>query len=409
MLVIKNATIINEDRQTQKDILIKDGKIEKIGEDLSKFSKNILDAKGYYLLPGIVDLNVRLKDNTLSLENIKGLEEKALRSGVTTVVLRSDFEPRIDERILLELLKGSLESSKIDISLSANALKDQDSVKLNDLSILIDSGAVAIRQRSDVDGNILRRIFQYSLMKKRPFFIECDNRDLNDNGVMHEGVISSTLGVDGRSKISEISEVAKSAYMAEYYDAKTLFCALSTSRSLYIVDKLKQNGAKLFSEVSILHLIFNDSACSNFNTLAKIEPPLRDEDERLSLVLALKEGKIDLITSLHSRQSYTRKDVAFSDASYGADVLEYFLPLCYTYLVKNGLISLSKLIELISTNPAQLIGRSSLGKIEEGACANMILFDPNYKFRVENSELLFNDKELYGRVIHTIYNGEIVN
>jgi len=410
MLLIKDATLIEEGQELVRDVLLKDGKIEKIASNLKANGAKILDAKGKYLLPGIIDLNVHLKDNLLTIENIRRLINKAKRSGVTTFVIRSDFSPRVDEKILLELLNEKLEEVDLDIRLAIPALKYKDEHSLNDISILLDSSSSAIEARSDIDANLLRRILQYSLMKNRPFFVRCDNESLKDNGVMHEGYISSNLGLGGVSKIAEISEVAKVSQMALYYKAPTYFSALSTKDSLELVYEAKSKGAPIFSEVSILHLIFDDSSCDNFNTIAKIDPPLRDEKEKAQLIESLKSGLVDTITSLHNAQSYTNKDVAFADASFGADVLEYFLPLMFTHLVKSGIISFELLIQLISLSPARVLNLDEdLGSIEVGKRANLIIFDPSYKFSVQNPQLLFDNQELYGKVLYTIYEGRVIN
>ena len=209
-----------------------------------------------------------------------------------------------------------------------------------------------------------------------PFFCFCDDPSLNDAGVMNEGEISAKLGLLGISKIGEISSVAKVSSMAEYYQSKVLFQALSVSKSLDIIDKAKDNNPNLYTEVSIHHLTLNDSECLDFNTQAKIHPPLRDEKERLLLIEDLKNGKIDTITSLHSPKSIIYKDVPFADAAYGIDSMENFLPLCYRSLVESGIISFSKLSEMISSNPADILGLENIGKVEEGYIADLVIFDP---------------------------------
>jgi dihydroorotase len=171
---------------------------------------------------------------------------------------------------------------------------------------------------------------------------------------------------------------------------------------------VKKVGKPAFSEVSISHLILNDKMCNDFNTLAKLHPPLRDEDERLKLIEALRDGKIDTITALHSAKSYNSKDVAFNDASYGVDSLEYFLSLCYTFLVKEGIISFEELSRLISATPAKILGFDKLGEIEEGFIANLVVFDPNVSKVVDDKTSLFNNFKIDGEVVLTISNGNIL-
>ncbi len=405
MIVIKSATLFVEGEEVVKDVLIKEKVIAKISDCIEEPSAIMIEAKGLYLLPGIIDLNVRFKDDILSKAHIERLKNKAKNSGVTTLALMPDFTPCVESETVMELLQYKLDDS-MKLSIKGLQAKEQD--KLNNISSLLESGASIIQERSHINGNLLRRILQYALMKKVPFFCFCDNPDLNDNGVMHEGVTSAKLGLAGISKISEISEVAKVASMAEYYGTKTLFQSLSTARALDIVARAKHNNPHIYAEVSIFHLLFNDEACSDFHTVAKLMPPLRDEAERIRLVDALKMGKIDLLTSLHAAKSFNSKDLPFNDAAYGVDSLEAYLALCYTALVKQGHIDIGRLISLLSEVPAEVLGLEKLGKIEEDYIADVILFDPDVKKVCEDRESLLFGMEIFGGVKEIIKQGQSV-
>jgi dihydroorotase len=403
MLVIKNATIFEEGEARIVDVGIDGGYIVQIAKVLE--SDQILDASGLYLLPGIIDLNVRFKDDTLSAEYIKRVQKKAKRSGVTTFAMMPDFTPYVESDTFMQLLKEKLDSGML---LALKGLKATGSDKLNNISTLLGSGAKMIQENSHINGNLLRRILQYALMKRVPFFCFCDNPDLNDNGVMHEGVTSSKLGLAGISKVSEISEVAKVAAMAEYYGAKTHFQSISTAKSLDIIARAKHNNADISAEVSIHHLILNDEACADFNTFAKVYPPLRDEGTRKKMIAALQNGKIDTLTSLHASKSFNSKDVPFNDAAYGVDALEEFLALCYTYLVKEDIIEMHSLIKLLSENPAKILGEEKLGKIKEGYVADLLLFDPNSVIYHDSHIRGLYKKELVGEVKYSIKRGVIL-
>jgi len=403
MLVIKNATIFEEGATRKVDVAIEKGRIVKIAKKLE--GGEVLEASGLYLLPGIIDLNVRFKDDTLSREHIQRVQQKAKKSGVCTFAMMPDFRPHIESDTFMQLLKAKLDEGML---LSLKGLKVSEVDKLNNISTLLNNGAKMIQEDSHINGNLLRRILQYALMKKVPFFCFCDNPDLNDNGVMHEGVTSSKLGLAGISKVSEISEVAKVAAMAEYYGAKTHFQSLSTAKSLDIVARAKHNNPDISAEVSIFHLILNDEACADFNTLAKIYPPLRDEGEREKLVKALQDGKVDTLTSLHAAKSFNSKDVPFNDAAYGVDALEDFLALCYTYLVKEDIIDMSQLMRLLSENPAKVLGLKELGKVKEGYIADLLLFDPNSMVHHDSTMAGLFQKELLGEVKYTIKQGELL-
>ena len=404
MLLIKNATLFQNGEALQRDVLIENEKIAKIAEGISEDCESI-DATGLFLLPGIIDLNVRLKDDVLSKSHINRVKKKAKESGITTFALMPDFSPSVESDTFMELLEHKLDDSML---LSLRGLQVEDSNKLNNISTLLNAGAKLIQEKSHINGNLLRRILQYALMKEVPFLCFCDNPDLNDNGVMHEGVTSSKLGLAGISKVSEISEVAKVAAMAEYYGSKTLFQSLSTARSLDIISRAKYNNPSIYAEVSIFHLVFNDTACADFNTLAKLTPPLRDEEERKKLIVALRAGKIDLLTSLHAAKSFNSKDVPFNDAAYGVDALEDYLSLCYTTLVLEGIIDMQKLIALLSEKPAEVLGLQNVGKIEVGYLADLTLFNPSLKRINNDKNSLLYGMEIFGEVKQTVRKGELL-
>ena len=390
MLLIKNAKLSDENIV---DILIKDKKVEKIAQGLEVEGAEVLDANGSYLLQGLVDLNIRIRDDKLTQKNLTELENRALKAGITTLVLNCDFEPCIEDKTHLELLNSQLQNQKVNFILNIKGLNNQN--KLNNISILLKAGAKVVFENSDISTNQLRRISQYALMHKSPLFIFCQNRELNENGVVNEAEVSFELGLPGISKVGEISEVAKVSAISEYYEVPTHLQTLSTKKSL---DIAKQNPY-ITTEVSLHHLLKDDNSCRDFNTSAKINPPLRSQKVKEQLQQALKEGKIDTITSLFSAQSITNKDLPFELAKFGIDELEEFLPLLFTHLVKTGVITMQELEKLVSLNPAKIL------KLEQSA--DFVLFDPTPIKKIDNKNSIYHDEEVSGRVVATIVDGEL--
>jgi len=400
MMLIKDAKLVDE---TIVDVLINDDKIVEVNSNISKENHEIIDAKQNYLLPGLVDLNIRLKDDKLNLKNIDELEKRAINAGITTLVLNCDFEPRADQDTFFQLLEQNLKTRKINILLNIKGLNTQE--KLNDISILLKSGAKVISENSDISTNNLRRLAQYSLMHKVPLFIFCQNRALNKDGVINESILSNKLGLPGILKIGEISEVAKVASLSSYYKSKTLFQSISTRKSLDIIANEKKDFKELYSEVSIHHLLKTDLSCENFNTYAKITPPLRTNKQRELLIDALQSDMIDTITSLFSPKSIIHKDLPFELAKFGIDELEDFLPLLYTNLVQNSTISMQKLQSLTCTNPSNILGVSN--SIEKGNDANLIIFDPNKVKTSHDKRSIYNGDTISGKIITTISKGKV--
>ncbi|HEB7534637.1 TPA: metal-dependent hydrolase [Campylobacter coli] len=388
-MLIKNAKIYGENLQ---DLLIKDGKIVKIGANLDD-NDEVLDAQGMTLLPSFVDLCVNLKNDKFSLSNLELLEKECLRGGIGAIILRDCMD--FDEESF-SLFLQNLKTRKIQIFPSICALDKQG--KLKNLATLFNKGAQALELKSSSDANILRVGMQYALMKEKSIFVKCHDENFDDNGVMNDCEASFELGLAGMSAVAESSEVAKIQEIAKFYGVKVIFDLLSLKRS---IELLEDENLKL---ISIHHLIKDDSACAGFNTAAKLNPPLRSKEDKKSLKQALKQGKIDFLSSLHSAKSISLKDLAFDEAAFGIHSVCEFMSLCYTFLIKEGLLTWQNLCKATSQNPSEFLGLNS-GIIEVGKEANLVLFDENEEISAPKSSLYANDK-LFGKVKLHLVKGE---
>ncbi|HEF3563102.1 TPA: amidohydrolase family protein [Campylobacter upsaliensis] len=385
-MIIKNAKIYGKEL---KDLEISQGLIQKIGENLQ--GEEIFDAKGLTLLPSFIDLCVYLKNDKFSLNHLDLLEKECLKGGVSTILLRDVMD--FDEETFILFLQN----------LSHRTLQIFSSVKvkepLKNIASMINQGAVALELESKLNANILKIAMQYALMKKVPIFAKCLNEDFDDNGVMNDCLLSSKLGLIGMSEIAESSEVAKLKEIATFYQSEVIYDCLSLARSL----KIATDEMIL---VSIHHLIKNENACENFNTAAKIKPPLRSEEDRAFLQNALKKGKIRFLSAMHCPKSSNLKDLAFDEAAFGIHSICEYVSLCYSFLVQNDFISWEKLCEATSLNPAKFLKLNS-GEIKEGKEANLILFDENVSTKAPLNSLYSKDT-LKGEVKHHLLKGEFV-
>ncbi|EAJ3180432.1 metal-dependent hydrolase [Campylobacter coli] len=388
-MLIKNAKIYGENLQ---DLLIKDGKIVKIGANLDD-NDEVLDAQGMTLLPSFVDLCVNLKNDKFSLNNLELLEKECLRGGVGAIMLRDCMD--FDEESF-SLFLQNLKSRKVQIFPSACALDKQG--KLKNLATLLNKGAYALELKSSSNANILRVGMQYALMKEKSLFVKCYDENFDDNGVMNDCEMSFELGLAGMSAVAESSEVAKIQEIAKFYGVKVIFDLLSLKRSMELL------GDENLKLISIHHLIKDDSACAGFNTAAKLNPPLRSKEDKESLKQALKQQKIDFLSSLHSAKSISLKDLAFDEAAFGIHSICEFMSLCYTFLIKEGLLTWQNLCKVTSQNPSEFLGLNS-GIIEVGKEANLVLFDENEEISAPKSSLYANDK-LFGKVKLHLVKGE---
>ena len=217
-------------------------------------------------------------------------------------------------------------------------------------------------------------------------------------GVMTEGEVSSRLGLAGIPAIGELLHVSRMIELARYYGIKVLFKSIANPRSIEMISKAKKEGVAVRCEVSIHHLLHSDELCENFNTAAKIYPPLATTEDMKLMQEALKNGEIDILTTLHQPSSPVNKEVAFFDASYGCEAIEEALPLYYTKLVKSGISTLEELIHLCVVNPAKAI-KKELGEIAVGT-KDFVLFDTEKALHVSNTQSLYNNEELFGVIVH---------
>ncbi|WP_270983087.1 amidohydrolase family protein [Campylobacter upsaliensis] len=385
-MIIKNAKIYGKEL---KDLEISQGLIQKIGENLQ--GEEIFDAKGLTLLPSFIDLCVYLKNDKFSLNHLDLLEKECLKGGVSTILLRDVMD--FDEETFILFLQN----------LSHRTLQIFSSVKvkepLKNIASMINQGAVALELESKLNANILKIAMQYALMKKVPIFAKCLNEDFDDNGVMNDCLLSSQLGLIGMSELAESSEVAKLKEIAAFYQSEIIYDRLSLAKSL----DLAQNEAVL---ISIHHLIKNENACENFNTAAKIKPPLRSEEDRAFLQNALKKGKIRFLSAMHCPKSSNLKDLAFDEAAFGIHSICEYVSLCYSFLVQNAFISWEELCKFTSLNAAEFLKLNS-GELKEGKEANLILFDENVSTKAPLNSLYSKDT-LKGEVKHHLLKGEFV-
>jgi dihydroorotase len=394
-MLIKNAIVCDVDGQREVDVRIEDGVIVAIGKNLS--GSEVVDAKGAYLLPSLIDLNVRLKDSQLNAKSIAAVAQEAKNGGVGHIVLNADSTPAIDDEVVLEFAQNAIKSVKgTEIDLMLNSLKED--MTLSNIAILLKKGVVAPYMSTIAKNNLAIKIAEYVQMYGVTLFCKAEDNSLINAGVMLDGDVSSRLGLAGIPELSEVLHVSRMIEIARYFKIKILFKSIASPRSVELIAKAKEEGVAVSCEVSIHHLLHCDEACEGFNTTAKLNPPLASKSDVEKLQQALKDGKIDILTTLHQPSSPVNKEVAFFDAAYGCEGLGEALPLYYTKLVKSGLLSMSELLKLTVQNAAAAIAKDA-GIIAEGTKAKLVLFDPQATTEVKNPLSLYNGEQLHGKVV----------
>jgi dihydroorotase len=402
-MIISGAIICDINGERHADIQIEEGIIKRIGENLS--GDEIVRVDGCYLIPGLVDTDVRLKDSQLSRTNLEKLSRRALSGGITTAVLASDSTPRIDNEITLEFVQQHRCSSHgATIESAVSALNESGT--LSNIAIMLKKGCVSVHTSTINDYNLITRIAQYLKMANKALFYKAEEKSLTESGVMSDGAVASQLGLPGISPLSEVVHVAAMIEIARYFGIKIVFKSITEPRSIELIAQARNHGIAVECEVSIHHLFKNDSACLGFDTDAKINPPLVNETKRLQLIEALQNGKIHSLSALHQPNSDIHKDITFYDAHVGTTSITEYLPLLYTYLIESKIISFSEMVRLASHAPAGHIGIVR-GEIAVGLACDCIVFDPKEHFEVPHHHSLYKNETLKGKVVMAICRGEV--
>lgn len=418
-MIIKSGRLIDpkSNRDEVLDIKIKDGKILAIGKNLesSESEEEIIDAKGKVVVPGLIDVHVHFRDpGQTQKEDLETGSQAAVAGGFTSVIQMANTSPKIDskEKILEHYKKARNLPLKV---FTVSALtKNFGDLELVDMEENFKRGAVAFTDDGIPNRNsklILEAMERAKKLGALISFHEEDPELISQNGINHSEV-SESLGIFGSPNIAETSFIARDVAMAIYTGAKVSIQHISTGLGVDLVKFGKSMGANIYAEVTPHHIALNDSAVLKYGSLAKMNPPLRSEKDRLRIIKGLKEGTIEIIATDHAPHTKEEKEKEITKAPSGIIGLETSFSVCYENLVLTGEISLMKLIELMSYNPARIYGLDG-GKIEEGEVADLAIIDLDSiykidKFKSKSSNTPFKDKNLKGEVIYTISDGKIV-
>lgn len=418
--IIKNGYVINpaSNFEGKADILINDGIIECVAENISDAEAELIDATGKVVAPGLVDLHVHFREPGFEYkEDIMTGSCAAARGGVTTVVCMPNTNPPIDNAALVEYVVNHGKSAGlINVLTSACITKGLKGDEISEMGELKSAGAVALTDdgRPVASSLIMRRALEYANMIDIPVFSHSEDLSLVDGGSMNDGYTCTSLGLRGIPKSAESVAVSRDVLLAEEVGAQLHVCHVSTKNSIEAVRRAKANGARVTAETAPHYFTLTDKACDNYNTNAKMNPPLRDREDVEAIIEALCDGTIDAIATDHAPHHFDEKVIEFEKAANGIIGLETSLALGYTYLVKTGKLTLMELIDKMSTTPAKIIDINA-GTLNEGAPADIVIFDTDNEFTVKVEEFASKSKnspydnfKLYGKVCRTITAGKTV-
>ncbi len=423
MLLIKNITIADPKSMTETlgDILLKDGRIAEIAKAHSLKAgeeAEVIDGTGLVAGPGLIDVHVHFRDPGLTYkEDIHTGAKAAAAGGFTTVVMMANTKPTIDSVEILTYVLEKGRETDIHVESCANVTIGMKSQTMTDMEALKAVGAIGFTDDGVpiLDEALARKAMEEAARLCVPIsFHEEDPAYIANNGV-NRGLASEHFGIGGSDRQAEITMIARDVQLALETGASMNVQHISTAEGVELVRQGKAQGGAVWAEATPHHIALTEAAVPVHGTLAKMNPPLRTEADRLAIIQGLVDGTIDLIATDHAPHSVEEKAKSITEAPSGIIGLETSLALCMTHLVKPGYLNHAQLMEKMSYNPAKLYHlEEQRGHISVGANADLVIYDPKEvwtvgkNFASKGVNTPFIGTELTGQVKYTVCGGKIV-
>ena len=422
-VLIKNGLVIDPANsiKEKRDVLIENGIVKSVQKNITEEAKYAIDAKGFIVSPGFVDLHPNFCDpGATDREDLKSGSLSAAKGGITHVVLGVDNKPAPSECNVIDYIMRYASIMPTNIYTSAAITEDRAGDDIADINFLHSHGAFAFYDglRAVTDKNILAKAMQLIKAKNKVLSIFSETYDDKCVRGILEGNSSKKLKIKSATPVdAEAEDLRANLALAKMYGVRLDLAYVTSAESIELVENAKKENMDVFAEVPAINLILNDKAIDKYGSIAKVIPPLRPESDRVAVLKALKKGIIDVVSSNHVPIESKEKELKFKDASSGVIGLETLLGICGSKLVEDGYLTWKEVIEKISLNPAKIFGldKEGVGSITEGTKANITIFNPDEKWVFDEETIVSKSHnspligiELLGKVKYTICNGKLV-
>lgn len=419
-ILVRGGRVIDPARKLDEpaDVYLLEGKVEAIGRNLATpAGAMVVDASRQVVAPGLIDLHVHLREpGQEDLETVATGAMAAAAGGFAAVCAMPNTDPVCDNQGVVGFVKAQAQrAGKARVYPIGAVSLGQEGQQLAEFGELVGAGAVAVSDdgKPVASSHLMRTALEYARTFGIPVADHCEDPTLA-GGAMHEGIVSTRLGLKGVPSAAEEIMVARDLLLAELTGGHIHLCHMSTRGSVDLIRRAKDRGVRVTAEACPHHFSLTHEACEGYDTNAKMNPPLREAEDRDAIRQGLKDGTIDVIATDHAPHHYDAKEREFDDAPNGIIGLETALGLAITELIVTKLLTLPELIARMSTIPAKIFGLPG-GTLAPGAPADVTVFDPAVEWVVRPQEFFsksrntpFTGRRLTGRASVTIVRGQVV-
>jgi dihydroorotase len=418
-ILLRGGRVLDPAREfdAQADVLLQDGKIARIERGLSAASAKIIDVKDGWVVPGLIDLHVHLREPGQEYkENIETGTAAAAAGGFSAVCCMPNTSPPNDTRAVTDLIvQRAREKGTVRVYPIGCITQGQKGETLADMGELQEAGCVAASDDGHgvMNSEVMRRALEYARSFRMPLVQHCEDSALSAGGAMHEGLASTRFGIRAQPAAAESAMLARDLELVALTGGRYHMAHISCAESVRLIRDAKQRGLPVTCEVTPHNLMLTDEACAGYDTFFKMNPPLRSSSDQAALREALADGTIDAIATDHAPHSSVEKEVEFEQASNGVIGLETALAVAVE-LVEAGVLTPAKLVMRMSAGPAKVLGLPG-GSLALGGAADVTVIDPQAtwicdatRFRSKSRNTPFGGRAMRGRAVLTVVGGRIV-
>lgn len=419
-LLIKGGRVLDpkSNRDGIFDILVEEGKIKAIEENIALEDVPRIEAQALWVMPGLIDMHVHLREPGFEhKETIKSGTKSAAAGGFTTIACMPNTQPVVDQASLVEYIQIKAQREGFVKVRPIGAIsKGLQGEELAPMGEMMDAGAVAFSDDGNpvVSSSLMKKALEYASMWKAVIISHCEEPSLSKGGLMNEGEMSTILGMQGIPSAAEEIMVARDIALARYTGCRVHIAHVSTAAGVELIRRAKRQGVAITAEATPHHFSLTDRAVEGYDADTKVNPPLRTQEDVEAVLKGLQDGTIDVIATDHAPHHRDEKKQEYKLAPFGIVGLETALPLAITHLIRKNILSPLQLVEKMSLHPARILNLSA-GTLHVGQEADITIIDPQAEKKIDKNQLYsqgrntpFHGQSLYGQVLYTIVDGVVV-